>query len=419
MMSPRRFGAVGRRLGAVVRRPVRMRRTASLTIGIGGAIVLCLVVAVVAASLFPVVTGSPATGADDAAPSEPLPTLPSAPSSDSAGDAQAQWLARTFLDQWVDDGRVVRRDEGGDTVSEGQAYAMLLAVVADDEGGFDSVWEWTRTHLMRDDGLLAWAWADGEVTDSTSASDAEVDAARALILAGERFDRPDLSAAGAALATAVMEELTEVTPLGRVLLPGQWAAGQSDTPYNPSYASPAAFAVFADETGDRRWSDVARTSGVVLDELLERDGLPPDWALIRADGSVVASDGPAGAGPDAQFGYDAPRIAIRYAESCDADDRDRAAAAAAALTRWNEPPAPLGLDAEPIGAERSPLNLVAAAASAAAEGGDADAERYLDDAVSMTRDIPTYYGRAWTALGTSMLTSELLGACPPLAESAD
>ena len=60
-----------------------------------------------------------------------------------------------FLDRYVDgDGRVVRHDQGGDTVSEGQAYAMLLSVAADDRSRFDRVWGWTRAHLRRSDGLL-------------------------------------------------------------------------------------------------------------------------------------------------------------------------------------------------------------------------------------------------------------------------
>src|SRR5207302_9757221 len=72
--------------------------------------------------------------------------------------------ARTFMRRYVEgNGRVVRRDQGGDTVSEGQAYAMLLAVALDDRGRFDTVWRWTRTHLQQPDGLLAFHWADGRV----------------------------------------------------------------------------------------------------------------------------------------------------------------------------------------------------------------------------------------------------------------
>src|SRR5436190_19354649 len=91
---------------------------------------------------------------------------------------------RSFFDRYVDpDGRVVRHDQGGDTVSEGQSYALLLAAISDDRAHFDRVWTWTTAHLERDDGLLSWRYADGAVVDQMSATDADVQAAWALTLA--------------------------------------------------------------------------------------------------------------------------------------------------------------------------------------------------------------------------------------------
>lgn len=47
----------------------------------------------------------------------------------TSANEQAVAASEAFLKRYVDpDGRVVRRDRGGDTVSEGQAYAMLVAV---------------------------------------------------------------------------------------------------------------------------------------------------------------------------------------------------------------------------------------------------------------------------------------------------
>src|SRR4051812_42551838 len=49
--------------------------------------------------------------------------------------------ARRFLDTYVEaDGRVARHDQGDDTVSEGQSYALVLALVAGDTATFDRVW---------------------------------------------------------------------------------------------------------------------------------------------------------------------------------------------------------------------------------------------------------------------------------------
>src|SRR4051812_20189332 len=94
----------------------------------------------------------------------------------SAHDASPSVAAGSrFLDQFVaGDGRVIRHDQGGDTVSEGQGYAMLLAVRAGDEASFTRVWRWTKANLQRDDGLFSWQWRDGHVADPSPAADADV-----------------------------------------------------------------------------------------------------------------------------------------------------------------------------------------------------------------------------------------------------
>ena len=61
---------------------------------------------------------------------------PASAASPSASTATARFLA-TYVRS---DGRVTRPDQGGDTVSEGQAYALLLAVSTGDRPEFDRVW---------------------------------------------------------------------------------------------------------------------------------------------------------------------------------------------------------------------------------------------------------------------------------------
>ena len=121
--------------------------------------------------------------------------------------------ADRFLSGYVDgDGRVVRHDEGGDTVSEGQAYALLVATTVGDEARFDQVWTWTRANLQRSDGLFAWRWAEGAISDASPATDADVDIARALAMAGDRFDRPELTDEARRVAAAVLEHETVPRP---------------------------------------------------------------------------------------------------------------------------------------------------------------------------------------------------------------
>src|SRR5918992_4324720 len=107
---------------------------------------------------------------------------------DEPRPASAEEIARAeaedFLDGYVDpSGRVVRHDQGGDTVSEGQSYALLLAQVAGDTDAFGRVWEWTSSHLQRPDGLLA-SHADAErVLDPEPATDGDLVTAWALVRA--------------------------------------------------------------------------------------------------------------------------------------------------------------------------------------------------------------------------------------------
>ena len=118
----------------------------------------------------------------------------------------------------------MRRDQGGDTVSEGQAYAMLLAVALGRPRAASSASGRGRaTNLQRDDGLLAFRWRDGEVADPQAATDADLDAARALVLAGERFRSPSLRRQGLRVARAIMAKETVRRGGRRVLVAGPWA----------------------------------------------------------------------------------------------------------------------------------------------------------------------------------------------------
>ena len=62
--------------------------------------------------------------------------------------SKADISARYFLSHYVDgSGRVIRYDQGNTTVSEGQAYAMLLAVAVGDREKFDRV-SWCQARRL-------------------------------------------------------------------------------------------------------------------------------------------------------------------------------------------------------------------------------------------------------------------------------
>ena len=225
------------------------------------------------------------------------------------------------------DGRVVRPLDGDDTVSEGQAYAMLRAVWMDDQPTFDRVYRWTEEHLSRrgtrGDPLLAWHWGRGStgtwgVLDWAAASDADEDYALALLFAARRWGAPtsglpDYDTQARKLLDAILAKETGRGPDGRLyLLPGDWR--EARLILNPSYFAPAWYRVFARATGDPRWEELIASSYHALDAIADRlgetrgVGLMPDWAMLMPDGAF----GPA-AGFSAVHSWDAFRAPWRVA----------------------------------------------------------------------------------------------------------
>jgi endoglucanase len=323
-------------------------------------------------------------------------------------DEKAAAAADAFLDRYAEpDGRVVRRDQGGDTVSEGQAYAMLLAAATGDEERFARVWGWTRSHLQRRDGLLAWRWAGGRVADREPATDADLDAARALLVAARRFDHRAHRAAGLRIGRAVLADATAKRGGRLVLAAGPWA--REGGVVNPSYFSPRAYRALGAASREGRWGALAESSRRLADRLTAKPPhLAPDWARVEAWG-VIATGAP-GSPHGARHSYDAVRVPLRLAESCARADRAIAARGWPAL---REDP---GRAVRPLDGSRAPdgehaAALAGSAAAAAAAGDIAARDDLLDRAAALDSEHPTYYGAAWVALARVTLTTSRLGTC--------
>lgn len=152
--------------------------------------------------------------------------------SQSRGGAQdwsAIWKSYTvgFMDGQV---RVIDHDSGDRTTSEGQAYGMFFALVANDRSHFDQLLQWTEQNLAAGNlstNLPAWLWGHSEnnqwgVLDKNSASDADVWIAYTLLEAGRAWNEPRYTKVGSALAHHIATaEVVEVPGLGMILAPGQ------------------------------------------------------------------------------------------------------------------------------------------------------------------------------------------------------
>jgi endoglucanase len=313
-----------------------------------------------------------------------------------------------FLDRYVDpDGRVVRRDEDGSTVSEGQAYGLLVAAGIGDEASFERILSWQEEHLLRDDGLLAWHWHDGSV-DGEVAPDADLDAILALLVAAERFDEPAHRRRAAEMARAVDEHLVVEVGGDLLLLPGEWAQGPPVT-WNPSYVFPTTFGALARTLPDTgRWDELRASSYHQLAQVMAGEpGLPPDWAEVGEDGEFT----PVGLDDPPRFAYDAVRVPIRLAVDCDERGRELAAGLRPFLATQQHLAAEYDLDGSARVDYAHPTMLVAAAAAEYAGGDERAAEELLDRAQDLDERHPSYYGAAWVALGRLLLTTDALKRC--------
>lgn len=329
--------------------------------------------------------------------------------------ALARRDARSFLARDVaTDGRVVRHDQGGDTVSEGQGYALLVAVAIGDRGVFDRAWRWEQRNLQLPNGLFAYHWAHGRVVTHQPAADADLDTAWALVLGGRRFHSDADTTAGLRVARSIMADET-VTAGGHLeLVAGTWAR-KDPAIVDPSYLAPEAMAALAAAGAAPAWRTLADDSTTLV-ATLERSvktRLPPNWARLSPNGTVTPS-GADGKGA-AAYGLDAQRVPVWFAADCTTDGKSVAAATWPALRA--APSAGSRISYSLGGSSRShqvnPVGDVAAAASAAAAGHRGDARRLLAQGDRLDASYATYYGSAWLALGRILLDTDWLGSCPP------
>lgn len=226
-----------------------------------------------------------------------------------AADAPGDWpaFARDFLQQ---DGRVIDHEAEGISTSEGQAYALFFALVANDRARFEAVLRWAEDNLAQgrlDERAMAWKWGrDGEgrwrVLDANAASDADLWMAYTLYEAAHRWQVPEWRLKAHAMQAHVARDLVVRVGDRTTLLPGPQGFSLSDggVRVNPSYLPLFLLRGLAREAPDGPWRSLADG----LPEMLAASpsNVAPDWLHFRpATGYELADDHPAGS-------YDAIRV---------------------------------------------------------------------------------------------------------------
>ena len=158
------------------------------------------------------------------------------------------------------------------TVSEAIAYGMLIAVYMDDGSNgakemFDKIYGTWKSNGGNGAGMN---WRVGCEGGSGSASDADFDAALALIMAAKQWGNDSyLSDAKAIISWMSSHDIS-----GTKIKPGsQW-----EDAFNPSYATLANFRVFAAVGGSGDWNGVATWGANEIKACQNQStGLVPDW----------------------------------------------------------------------------------------------------------------------------------------------
>ena len=224
-----------------------------------------------------------------------------------AQDWPSLWKSYTtgFMDNQI---RVIDHDAGDRTTSEGQAYGMFFALVANDRSRFDDLLRWTETNLASGGlatHLPAWCWGKGPdnkwaVLDSNSASDADVWMAYTLLEGGRLWKEPRYTWLGTALAKRIAtEEVAQIPGLGSVLLPGAKGFHNGEVyRLNASYLPLQIFVRLGHELPDGPWQQIAAQIPAVLRDS-SPNGFASDWIEFRS------GKGPM---PSAPGSYDAIRV---------------------------------------------------------------------------------------------------------------
>ncbi|MEL6183135.1 MAG: cellulose synthase complex periplasmic endoglucanase BcsZ [Myxococcota bacterium] len=262
------------------------------------------------------VGGCAATGLESAPTDLSSPREKDAPLSPTPL-ARCSWpLWEAYAEAFIENGRVVDRTDRHRTVSEGQAYGLFFALVADDPARFDALLAWTRDNLLGgnwDEGLPAWLWGQSKdrhwkVLDPNSATDADLWIGHTLLEAARLWNRPELAEMGSALLERVLaSNLRQLPGLGPVLLPAP--RGFEIRPgkrwrLNPSYVVPVQLARLAALGLPGPWAELATTGERLLVET-STAGLHPDWVIYDAAAGWI---------PDTQAApassYDAIRVPL-------------------------------------------------------------------------------------------------------------
>ncbi len=198
---------------------------------------------------------------------------------------------------------------GSGVVSEGIGYGMLITASLGTQAEFDAMHAFYQTSTKSPGGLMAWQCLDncGNCPNDNSASDADLDAAMALLQAENNFGGGTYVAAARQLIGTLRGAVLKTCAGRTVVVAGEWDPQCMNL--NPSYFAPGYYRAFAkvDTLGANQWTAAIEGAYQLLD--ISKDGhhignlMWPDGHDVNGSGSFGFSNN----------GYDACRVPWRVA----------------------------------------------------------------------------------------------------------
>ena len=220
-----------------------------------------------------------------------------------------------FNSRFIDDGgRVVDIGSDRKTTSEGQSYALIFTLVANQRDRFDSILRWTSDHLAAGhlgEQLPAWLWGrkdDGGwgVKDPNSAADSDLWIAYDLLEAGRLWQVPAYTETGMQLLRQIRgHEVVDAGAAGTLLLPAPYGFvldGGRRYRINPSYLPGFLFCYLSSADPSGPWNAIWNSTMRLLRAALVA-GLAPDLLVADRDGTAEVDGDTHGVGS-----YDAIRV---------------------------------------------------------------------------------------------------------------
>ncbi len=180
-------------------------------------------------------------------------------------------------------------DIGHDDIrSEGMSYGMYITALTGHEKEFDKLWNFSKRYLRNNNGphqgYFSWqvSTVDFSMMDPGAAPDGEEYFAMALLIAAEKFGRPDFKAEAIELINW-MRHKPENELVGSIIDPNRLAVRFSPVKGNdftdPSYHTVAFYRAFAEATGDESWITIAENSIKYLNKAAHYEtGLCADYS---------------------------------------------------------------------------------------------------------------------------------------------